>query len=201
MRTTIRAGALLALLAVALPEVAWAQGGAPGTTPLFSINLGTTVWTTIVFLALLAILWKFAWGPILTAANEREQGIQQALDEAKQRHEEATRLLEEHKQQLAEARKQANEVIAEGKAAAERVRKDMEEKARVEAQGIVERAREEIVRERDAALQTLRKEAVELALAAAAQLLHEKVDQPKDRELVERFLQDVSTDTGRGAEA
>lgn len=201
MRTTIRAGALMALLAVTLPEAAWAQGGAPGTTPLFSINLGTTVWTTIVFLSLLAILWKFAWGPILTAADQREKGIQQALDEAKQRHEEASRLLEEHKQQLAEARKQANEVIAEGKTAAERVRKELEEKARAEAQGIVERAREEIERERDAALQTLRKEAVELALAAASQLLHEKVDQQKDRALVERFLQDVSADAGRGAGA
>lgn len=195
MRTS-RAGVALALLTLALPQAAWAQGG-EGTTPLFTVNLGTTVWTTIVFLALLGILWKFAWGPILSAADEREKGIQNALDEAAQRNREAAELLEEHRQQLADARRQANEIVAEGKAAGERVRKDIEEKARAEAQAIVERARGEIERERDAALDMLRRESVELALAAASRLLHENLDQPKDRQLVERFLDDVS----KGAQA
>lgn len=190
MRTS-RAGVALALLTFALPEAVWAQGG-EGTTPLFTVNLGTTVWTTIVFLALLGILWKFAWGPILDAADQREKGIQAALDEAAQRNQEAAKLLEEHRLQLADARRQANELIAEGKAAGERVRREIEEKARSEGQAIVERARAEIGRERDAALDALRKESVELALAAASRLLHENLDQAKDRQLVERFLDDVS---------
>ncbi|MEQ8330903.1 MAG: F0F1 ATP synthase subunit B [Longimicrobiales bacterium] len=190
MRTS-RAGVALALLTFALPEAVWAQGG-EGTTPLFTVNLGTTVWTTIVFLALLGILWKFAWGPILDAADQREKGIQAALDEAAQRNQEAAKLLEEHRLQLADARRQANELIAEGKAAGERVRREIEEKARSEGQAIVERARAEIGRERDAALDMLRKESVELALAAASRLLHENLDQAKDRQLVERFLDDVS---------
>ncbi len=190
MRTS-RVGVGLLLLYVALPQAAWAQGG-EGTTPLFSVNLGTTVWTGIVFLALLGILWKFAWGPILSAADEREQGIQAALDQAAQRNEEASRLLEEHRQQLADARRQANELIADGKSAGERVRKEIEEKARAEGQAMVERARGEIERERDAALDMLRRESVELALAAAAQLLHERIDQPADRALVERFLGELS---------
>ncbi|MEQ9397557.1 MAG: F0F1 ATP synthase subunit B [Longimicrobiales bacterium] len=190
MRTS-RAGVALALLTFALPEAVWAQGG-EGTTPLFTVNLGTTVWTTIVFLALLGILWKFAWGPILDAADKREKGIQAALDEAAQRNQEAAKLLEEHRLQLADARRQANELIAEGKAAGERVRREIEEKARSEGQAIVERARAEIGRERDAALDMLRKESVELALAAASRLLHENLDQAKDRQLVERFLDDVS---------
>lgn len=193
MRTS-RVGAVLVLLMAGLPRVVAAQGG-EGTTPLFSVNLGTTVWTAIVFLALLGILWKFAWGPILSAADEREKGIQAALDEAARRNEEATRLLEEHRQQLADARRQANELIADGKAAGERVRREIEEKARAEGQAMVERARGEIERERDAALDMLRRESVELAMAAASQLLHEKIDQPKDRELVERFLADLSGET------
>ena len=156
MRTS-RAGVALALLTFALPEAVWAQGG-EGTTPLFTVNLGTTVWTTIVFLALLGILWKFAWGPILDAADQREKGIQAALDEAAQRNQEAAKLLEEHRLQLADARRQANELIAEGKAAGERVRREIEEKARSEGQAIVERARAEIGRERDAALDALREQ-------------------------------------------
>jgi len=95
--------------------------------------------------------------------------------------------------------RQANELIAEGKAAGDTVRKEVEEKARAEAQAIVERARVEIERERDAALEVLRKEAVDLALAAASRLMQENLDQAKDRELVERYLDELR-DSG-GAQA
>jgi F-type H+-transporting ATPase subunit b len=89
--------------------------------------------------------------------------------------------------------------VAEGRAAGEKVRKEIEEKARTEGQNIVERARHEIERERDAALETLRKESVELALAAASRLVQENFDQAKDRQLIERFLDEVSD--GHGAQA
>lgn len=196
MRTS-RAGVLLALLMVGLPTSVLAQG--EGTTPLFTVNLGTTVWTAVVFVALLGILWRFAWGPILAAVEAREGAIQSALDESAQRNEEAARLLDEHRAQLADARRQASEIIAEGKSAGERVRREMEEKARTDAQSIVDRARAEIERERDAALDVLRKESVDLALAAASRLLQERLDQAKDRQMVERFLDEVTD--GRGAQA
>jgi len=196
MRTR-RAVVALALLMIVTPRALLASG--EGTTPLFTVNLGTTVWTTIVFLALLGILWKFAWGPILAAVDAREKAIQDALDEAARRNDEATRLVEEHRRELADARRQAGELMAEGKAHGERVRKELEEKARSEAQVIVERARQDIERERDAALDMLRRESVELALAAASRLMRERMDQAKDRQLVERFLDDVSG--GREASA
>ena len=112
---------------------------------------------------------------------------------------EAAGLLEQHREQLMDARRQANELIAEGKAAGENVRKDIEEKARSEGKAIVERARAEIGRERDAALDMLRKESVELALAAASQLMRERLDQAKDREFVERYLDELGD--SRGAQA
>ena len=186
----------LALLA-AVPDVAWAQGGEGGG--LYDINTGLSTWTLIVFGSLVFLLGKFAWGPILAAIDARESTIQSALDQAAERNDEAAKLLEEHRLQLADARRQAGEVLADAKAAGDRVRKEIEEKARVEAQGIVERARHEIQRERDAALDTLRKESVDLALAAASRLMSENLDQAKDRDLVERYL-DGMTD-GQGAEA
>lgn len=193
----IRTPVVVALLMAASPGVLLAAE--EGTTPLFTVNLGTTVWTTLVFFALLGVLWRFAWGPILAAVDAREKAIQGALDEAATRQTEAQKLLEEHRQQLADARRQASELIAEGKAAGEKVRKEIEEKARGEAQAIVDRARGEIERERDAALDTLRKESVDLALAAASRLMRENLDQAKDRQFVEQFLDDVAQ--GRGAEA
>ena len=198
MRVTGILPATLSLLA-ALPSPLWAQGGGEeGGAGLFDINTGLSVWTLFVFFGLLVILSKYAWGPILAAVDAREKGIQGALDEAAERNTEAASLLEQHREQLKDARRQANELIAEGKAVGENVRKDIEEKARAEGLAIIERARVEIERERDAALEMLRKESVELALAAASQLMRENFDQAKDRELVERYLDELG-DSGAQA--
>ena len=199
MRATRILPVALSLLA-ALPGPLWAQGaGEESGGGLFDITTGLSVWTLIIFAGLLLILSKTAWGPILAAVDAREKGIQAALDEAAQRNAEAAGLLEQHREQLMDARRQANELIAEGKAAGENVRKDIEEKARSEGKAIVERARAEIGRERDAALDMLRKESVELALAAASQLMRERLDQAKDREFVERYLDELGD--SRGAQA
>ena len=201
MRATRILPVTLSLLA-ALPRPLWAQGGEGGeggAGGLFDINTGLSLWTLFVFAGLLLILSKWAWGPILAAVDAREKGIQAALDEAAERNAEAAGLLEQHREQLMDARRQANELIAEGKAAGENVRKDIEEKARTEGQAIVERARAEIERERDAALEVLRRESVELALAAASRLMRENLDQAKDRELVERYLDELGDSSGAQA--
>jgi len=179
------------VFAAAVPAAVRAQGGAEGGGGLYDINTGLSFWTLVVFGILVFLLGKFAWGPILGAVQAREQGIQAALDEAAARNQEAARLLAEHKEQLADARRQASELIAEGKASGEEVRAEIEGKAREEAQAIIDRARVEIERERDAAIQLLRKESVNLALAAASRLLNENLDQEKDCHLVERYIDEI----------
>ena len=185
------------LLSAATPvSLAAAEGGEVG---LFYVNFGLSVWATIVFVALLGILWRFAWGPLLSQVEARENRIQGALDESKSAREEAAKLLEEHKAQIADARRQVNEMVAEGKAAGERVRRELEEKARAEAAGIVEAAGREIERQRDAAIAELRKESVEIALAAASKLMSMQMDDAKNRELVMKYLDNVAG--SQGAEA
>jgi len=160
---------------------------------MFDINLGLSIWTTLVFLSLLGILWKFAWGPMLAAVQAREDGIQDTVDQAAKERGEAAKLLAEHREQMADARRQAQQMIAEGKEAGERVRQGIEEKARSEGDVMIERARESIEREKDAALDELRKESVDLALAAAAKLLQESLDEKKDRELVMGYIDELSS--------
>ena len=198
----LRAKLLFALAALAASPVAlWAQEhGEEAQGGLFDINVGVSFWTIVIFLSLLFVLWKFAWGPILAAVDAREEGIQRALDEARERQEAAEKLLAEHREQLADARRQAQEIVAEGRSAGDSVRKEIEEKAREEGQSLISRARQEIGREKDAALDSLRRESVELALAAAARLIAEKVDSEKDQELVMDYLDKLSG-PGSGAEA
>lgn len=194
--------AVLALVATS-PLLVWAQddhAADSGGGALFDINLGLSTWTLLVFGALLFVLGKYAWGPILSAVEVREQGIRDDLDQAKSQREEAAGLLAEHKKQMAEARREAHQIIQDGKDAGEKLRRDIEEKARTEGSAMIERAREEIQRERDAAIDALRKESVDLALAAASKLIQENLDADKNRELVMGYVDDL-TSSGEGAKA
>ena len=191
---SMRSAAVAMLLMAAGPVALAAQeaeAAAEGGGGMFDVNVGLTIWTIVVFLVLLFVLGKLAWKPILDQAAAREGRIQGALDEAAKRNAEAAALLEQHKAQLADARRQAQEIVNEGKVAGDRVRKEIEDKARAEGQGMVERAKKEIEREKDSALQEIRKESVDLALAAASKLMKEKLDPEKDRRLVVGYLDEL----------
>jgi F-type H+-transporting ATPase subunit b len=184
------AGLAVALTAMSpAPAMAAENGGGA----LFSVDPGLALWTIIVFLLVLWVLKRFAWGPILGALEAREAGIRKSIDGAASMRAEAESLLEEHRRQLADARRQAQEIVAEGRNAAERIGREVQEKARQEGERIVERARAEIEREKDAALAELRRESVDLALAAASRLLRERLDDDRDRALVKGFLAELET--------
>ena len=196
LERTLVATTVLVASSPAVAMAAESEGGG-----VFSVNPGLSLWASVVFLALLLILHRFAWGPILAAIDAREQRIQGALDESAAQRDEAARLLVEHKTQLADARRQASEILAEGRAAAERLRKELEEKARVEAQGIIDGARREIGREKDRAIAELRKESVDLALAAAGKLISEELDDERHRALVVGFIDDINASPSGEAQA
>src|SRR5690606_640556 len=164
------------------------HAGEAGGGGLFSINPGLMIWTVVIFLALLAVLGKFAWKPILGALEARERRIQDILDAAARDREEAERLMEENRRQLAEARQQAQQITAEGRQAAERIRQEMLERARAEQEELLARARQELDRERERALETLRRDAVDLSLAAAAKLVEKRLGSEDDRRIINEYL-------------
>src|SRR5687768_18433932 len=93
--------------------------------------------------------------------------LEAAIADAKRDREEAQRLLEEQRAGIAKAHADAQQLIAEGRAVGERVRAEMLEETRIQQEAMLERARAEIVREKDRAIQQLRAEAVDLAIAGA----------------------------------
>ncbi len=167
---------------------------------LFDINTGLSLWALIVFLILLLLLAKFAWGPILNALETRERNIQSSIDDATRLRKEASDALDDHRLQLREARHEAQHIIAEAKEAAAGLGRELEAKARQESAAIVQRARREIEVERDAVLEAIRKETVGLALAAASRLVRQRLDAPEDRELVNDYLSSLSA-TGERRDA
>ena len=155
---------------------------------LFAVDFGLAVWTVLTFLTLLAVLARFAWKPLMAALDARERRIQGDIDEARRRREEAEALLAEYRRQLADGRRQAQALVAEGREAAEELRRELETRAREESRAIVANARREIERERDAAIDAVRREAVEVSMAAASRLLDERMDGERDRRLVMDYI-------------
>ncbi len=176
------------------------QAGEAGAEPnVFQLSTNVSFWTLVIFVILLVVLSKFAFPPILGYANAREQRIQDILDAAARDREEAERILEEQRRELAEARQQAQQILADARQAGERVRREALEQARAEQEELVARAKQELEREREAAIEALRREAVDLSLAAASRLLGKRVDAEEDRTLVRDYLNQLGATTGAGA--
>src|SRR5213078_3045406 len=154
----------------------------------FSINTGLIFWTIIVFGILLALLWKLGWPALLKAVEERERRIQQQLEEAERARAEAARLLEEHKRTIAAAKAEAQEIVANAKTVADKERETLLAKARQEYEQLLERARKEIDAEKEKAILALRREAVDLSIAAASKLLEAQLDTEANRRLVTEYL-------------
>jgi F-type H+-transporting ATPase subunit b len=194
------AAALVLLGVTAIPLLAQEEHGAGGGG-LFDINWpGLMFWTWLVFLLLLFVLRRWAWGPIIGALETREKRIQETLDRAARDREEADRLLDEQRRILDESRDQAQTILADTRKAAEAVRAEMLDAARGQKDQIVASAREDIERERDEALEALRREAVDLSISAAGRVLHREVDSEENRRIVEEYLKGLVAEE-KGGEA
>jgi F-type H+-transporting ATPase subunit b len=180
----------LTLLAIASP--AFAQEAA-ARHPLLSLQSGVMFWTLVVFLVTFFVLWKFAFGPMTAAVQSREQALEQAIASAKKDRDDAAKLLDDHRKQIEAARGEAQRYVAEGRAAAESMRSEMLEQTRTQQQELMERARRDIEAETAKAIDELRREAVDLALAGASKVIEKNLDDAGNRKLVESYLAGIGT--------
>src|SRR2546421_35702 len=163
----------------------------------FSINTGLIFWTLVVFGVLLALLWRLGWPALLKAVEERERRIQQQLEEAERARAEAARLLEEHKRTMAAARAEAQELIAQARTVAEKERAALLAQAREQYEQLLDPARKDIEGEKGKAILELRREAVDLSIAAASKLIEANLDSDANRRLVTEYLASLEAG-GRG---
>lgn len=189
-RFLIRTGLVLAWAAPALAAESAEEGG-HGATALITPEIGLMFWTLVTFLILLALLGKFAWGPIVKAMNAREAGIKNDLDHAKRERDDAERLLGEHRALLDQARRERAEAVEAGRRDAERLKGEILEEARKQREQLMEQAKSQI----DAGLRQARGElkgvAADLAIRAAGKLLGTSLDDATQRRLVEDYIADL----------
>jgi F-type H+-transporting ATPase subunit b len=157
----------------------------------FSVDGWKLAFQVINFLILLYLLNRFLFKPVLARLDERSEKIGKGLEDAEVAARDRELARAEREAAVAEARKEANEMIARANKIAEDTRNEILTSARAEAEKVSTRAREEIVAEKDRAMAEIRGQVAELALAAAGKLVRRQMDDPTQRRLVEEFLAEV----------
>jgi F-type H+-transporting ATPase subunit b len=160
------------------------------------VRPGLIFWTLVTFLILAWVLRAKAWKPILDLAAEREKQIQNAIDAAKRERSEAEKLLAEQKMAIAEARREAAEMMRRNQADVERFRDELIAASRQEAEQLKADAQRMIQEETIRAIAEVKATAVDLAIDIAAKLLGERLDDAKQRALAQEFIDQLSTKDG-----
>ncbi|HCF59305.1 MAG TPA: ATP synthase F0 subunit B [Myxococcales bacterium] len=173
-----------------LPSVDFAVLGAFFT----DINPGLTFWTIVTFLVVFFVLRSKAWGPILQMVEQREKAIQDAIDAAKRERQEAERMLAEQKQAIAEARREAAEMVKRNQADVEKIREELLARSRKEAEEMMATAMRQIEEEKLKAMAEVRSHAVDLSLLAAGQLIESSLDERRQRELVSEYIRKLEAE-------
>ena len=159
--------------------------------PLVQPDPGLFIWTILTFLVLVGLLTKFAWRPLLQALDSRQQRIQQALDDAERAKQELERLNQESAQIIRQARVEADQIVAMSRSDAERLREEMRQKARAEADGIVKTAERQIQLETARAIQQIRHEAADLSVAIASKLIQRNLTKEDNEKLIDEALKQL----------
>jgi F-type H+-transporting ATPase subunit b len=159
---------------------------------MLEINPGLILWTIITFILVLMILRWTAWKPLMAALTAREDKIRGSLEQAEQARQQAQALLEQHRKQVAAAEDQVQRILTEGRALADRQKAEINEKAQSSARHMIAQAKEEIQREKDAALLQLRSEVADLAIGAAGKILDKNLDTPAQRALADAAIREIN---------
>lgn len=142
----------------------------------------------ISFSIVFFLLSKFAWPSLTEMLDKRATTIREGLERAEAARIEAERLLAEYKETMAEARKEAGVILAQAKQAAEATRLESSAAAQAEYDAMLERAREAIAGEKQAAIAELQASVADLSVAVAGKLIGSELSDADHRKVVEKYL-------------
>jgi F-type H+-transporting ATPase subunit b len=153
----------------------------------------------IAFLVLLALLWRVALPRANQVLKERSESIEGKLEHAERERQRAEELLREYRARLASAEQEAQRIIDEARANAERLRRDLMAKAEQEADRAINQGREAIRGERDRAVRELRTEVGSLAVELATRVIGDSLDRDRQLRLIDQYIEQLADHAQAGA--
>ncbi|MFL6260670.1 MAG: F0F1 ATP synthase subunit B [Thermoanaerobaculia bacterium] len=185
---------LAVLMTLALPVLA--AEGEKAEPSLLAGDVGNVIWTVLIFVLVLVVLGKFAWGPILSTLQARESFIHEALAKAKADRDAAEERLKQYEERLAGARAEATAIVEEGRRDAEVVKRKIEAAAKAEADKMIDRARREIQIATDTATRELYDLSARLATDMAARVIGRELSAQDHERLIAEAIDGISNGPG-----
>ena len=146
---------------------------AEGEAALFQVNLFWVIVSALNFILFFVLIWTFAFKPVSAMLSERKSKIEQGLKDAEQARRDRENAEQERVATLAEARREANEILARAQKVAQETRDADIAATREELERLRVRAAGEIEAEKTRAIQEVRAEVADLALLAASKVVGE----------------------------
>ncbi|MBL4707875.1 MAG: F0F1 ATP synthase subunit B [Flavobacteriales bacterium] len=160
---------------------------------LNDFSVGLVFWQAILFVALLLLLRKYAWKPILTSVINREEAIKEGLESAEKAKEQMRQLKEDNKALLAEARMERDSIIKDAREAKDKMIAEAKEKAQEEGAKMIENAKSVIRSERTAAVNELKSQVAGLSIQIAEKVLKSEVSSDaKQQEIISSAMQNAN---------
>ena len=157
------------------------------------ISLPTLLAQIVNFVILFVLLYLVAYKPIMRMLDERSKKIKDSMEQTELIKEQAAHAEEEVKKQLEAAGKEGQEVITRAVRTGEETRQKAQQQAKQEGEALITRARAEIQRERDDAIDELRKEFADLTILAAEKVIDRSLDKKAHRQLIDKVLEESKT--------
>ncbi len=156
---------------------------------LLTPSIGNIFWTAVVFLILVLLLGKFAWGPILSAVRTRENNIQDALNQAKLAKKEMENLKADNERIIREAKLERDSILKEAREIKEKMVTDAKDVAKAEGEKMIAAAKQSIEAEKNAAMADIKNQIGALSVGIAESILKQKLDNSEaQNELVQNYI-------------
>ncbi len=155
-------------------------------------SLGLFFWQTLLFIVLVVFLKKYAWKPILSAVEDREEGIKNALASAEKAKAEMESLNADNERVLLEAKQERDKLLKEARETKDSIIKEAKEKANAEADRLMSSAKEQIANEKMKAITELKNTVASLSIDIAEKVLKSEL---KDKSSQEKFIETTLKET------
>ena len=155
-------------------------------------SFGLFFWQIVLFVLLLLLLKKYAWKPILDALNSREEGIQNALDEADKARQEMVDLKSSNEMILKEARAERDGLLKDARMIKEKMITEAKDEAKTQSNKIIEQAKQTIENEKLAAITELKNQVAELSIGIAEKIMKDELsNKGKQVAMIEKMLDEA----------
>jgi F-type H+-transporting ATPase subunit b len=154
-------------------------------------NGGDMLFQLIMFLLLMLLLRKYAFGPLMGVMKQREEHIANEIEQAEKHRKEAEKLLEEQRELMKQSRQEAQELIENARKMAEEQKEQIIASARAEAERLKETAKKEIEREKEQAMAALREQVASLSVLIASKVIEKELTEQDQAKLISEYIQEV----------